>query len=138
MAYTDEQLIKMALKAVKNQHVHFIEDIAIQMGINKGTFYSRKLNENDVIKQAIHDERVTIKSNLRAKWYQSNAPALQIALYKLLATKEELDILTLNKNEHSGTISLPPFGNVPLSKLPGQVKKSAEATLKEISNPTQA
>ena len=33
---------------------------------------------------------------MRSKWYKSNAPALQMALMKLIATPEELRKLAMN------------------------------------------
>jgi transcriptional accessory protein Tex/SPT6 len=44
---------------------------------------------------------------MRSKWYKSNAPALQMALMKLIATPEELKKLSMqfveseNKNENT-------------------------------------
>jgi hypothetical protein len=36
---------------------------------------------------------------MRSKWYKSNAPALQMALMKLIATPEELRKLSMNHIE---------------------------------------
>jgi hypothetical protein len=36
---------------------------------------------------------------MRSKWYKSNAPALQMALMKLIATPEELRKLSMNHTD---------------------------------------
>jgi hypothetical protein len=38
---------------------------------------------------------------MRSKWYKSNAPALQMALMKLIATPEELRKLSMQYNDHT-------------------------------------
>ena len=47
---------------------------------------------------------------MRSKWYESNAPALQMALMKLIATPEELKKLSVNYNENISTLTT----NLPL------------------------
>jgi hypothetical protein len=41
---------------------------------------------------------------MRSKWYKSNAPALQMALMKLIATPEELKKLSMNHNVQEVTV----------------------------------
>ena len=47
---------------------------------------------------------------MRSKWYTSNAPALQMALMKLIATPEELKKLSMqfveSENKNTNIISL--------------------------------
>ena len=40
-----------------------------------------------------------IKQKLRAKWYESSTPTLQIALYKILATPEERKAMSCSTKE---------------------------------------
>ena len=40
-----------------------------------------------------------IKQKLRAKWYESTTPTLQIALYKILATPEERKAMSSSSKE---------------------------------------
>jgi hypothetical protein len=44
-----------------------------------------------------------MKNGLRKKWYDNNNATTQIALYRLLATKEENEALSLNKQDISIT-----------------------------------
>jgi hypothetical protein len=41
---------------------------------------------------------------MRSKWYKSNAPALQMALMKLIATPDELRKLSMSYNENTHDI----------------------------------
>ena len=52
---------------------------------------------------------------MRSKWYTSNAPALQMALMKLIATPEELRKLSMNVQSYEGQINIPVLTNDPLA-----------------------
>jgi len=77
----------------------FVEDIVSFLPCAKPTFYdmfppdSNQLNE---LKELLEVNRTTLKVSMRSKWYTSNAPALQMALMKLIATPEELRKLSMN------------------------------------------
>jgi hypothetical protein len=57
--------------------------------------------------EELERNRTELKVSMRSKWYKSNAPALQMALMKLIATPEELKKLSMqfveseNKNENT-------------------------------------
>ena len=47
---------------------------------------------------------------MRSKWYKSNAPALQMALMKLIASPEELKRLSMSYSESKHEIeTIPPI-----------------------------
>ena len=77
---------------VKNNLI-FIEDIIANIGISKPTFYKyfkvggEEFNE---LKRLLDRNRIDQKVSMRKKWFDSDAPALQMGLYKLLSTEEEL------------------------------------------------
>jgi hypothetical protein len=48
------------------------------------------------LKGLLETNRTTLKVSMRSKWYTSNAPALQMALMKLIASPEELRKLSMN------------------------------------------
>ena len=53
---------------------------------------------------------------MRSKWYKSNAPALQMALMKLIATPDELRKLSMNTQAYEGNVKVTPLLlNDPLS-----------------------
>ena len=51
---------------------------------------------------------------MRSKWYKSNAPALQMALMKLIATPEELRKLSMNHTVQE-EVEKPIFKNIDLN-----------------------
>ena len=55
------------------------------------------------LKGLLELNRVTLKVSMRSKWYTSNAPALQMALMKLIATPEELKKLSMTFVESENT-----------------------------------
>ena len=59
------------------------------------TFYERKLEKSEVIKDALTKNRVSKKLSLRTNWEESTNATLQMGLYKLLATPEELAALSM-------------------------------------------
>ena len=69
------------------------------MAISKTTFYNRKLDEVNDIKEALRLNRSKAKQKLKKDWYNSQNPTLQIALYKLLGTQEECHRLNGTRHE---------------------------------------
>lgn len=105
MQYTQEQrdeLLQKTVEIIKQKHLHFIQDVCNYLPIDRATFYNWGFDKSDIIRAALQDEATKLKEGLRTKWYLSDNSSLQIALYKLLATKEELDILTQNHQMLSG------------------------------------
>lgn len=92
--YSTDELEKKSLEAIKQYSIHFIDDIFIHLPIARSTFYNHKLDKLDTIKDAIEENKIKLKTNLRKKWYDSENSTTQIALYKLLANQSELKALT--------------------------------------------
>ena len=98
MAYKTEDLLKTAKEAIIKNRLIFIEDIIAFLPCHKSTFYEHFPNESDNYKtmfDMLETNRTTLKVSMRSKWYTSNAPALQMALMKLIATPEELKKLSM-------------------------------------------
>lgn len=103
MAYNQEEIFKTALKLIEKEKLFFIEDIVAFLPCDKSTFYRffpLESNEYDAIKDALYKSRIKIKSKLRNNW-QEGAPALQLALYKLASTPEELKKLSMQQIDHT-------------------------------------
>lgn len=86
------EMLEKAKKLVVKHKLFFIEDIVALLPISKPTFYEYfKIGSKEFaeIKELLEYNRVEVKSSMRSKWYLSNAPALQIALMKLISTDEE-------------------------------------------------
>lgn len=99
MAYKTEDLFNTAIEQIKKNKLFFIEDIIAFLPCRKSTFYEHFPNDSDYYKrmfEELEQNRTELKVSMRSKWYKSNAPALQMALMKLIATPEELKKLAMN------------------------------------------
>lgn len=101
MAYKTEELKEKALNAIKSMKLVFIEEVAAFIGISKGTFYEHKLNELNEIKDAIEANKSELKAGLRKKWYENENATTQLALYRLLSTPEEHQLLNQQYIDHT-------------------------------------
>lgn len=113
MAYDRKKVFEQAKEVIVKHKLFFVDDIVAFLPCSKQTFYdffpvdSDKLDE---LKELLNQNRVTLKVSMRSKWYTSNAPALQMALMKLIATPEELRKLSMqfieSENKNTNIISL--------------------------------
>lgn len=102
MAYNKEKIFTQAKEAIVKNKLFFIEDIVAFLPCNKTTFYDffpTESNELNELKEMLETNRTELKVSMRSKWYKSNAPALQMALMKLIATDDELRKLSMNHTD---------------------------------------
>jgi hypothetical protein len=98
MAYDKNKIFEQAKEVTVKNKLFFIEDIVAFLPCSKNYFYDHfppDSNEYDELKALLDTNRTTLKVSMRSKWYTSNAPALQMALMKLIATPEELKKLSM-------------------------------------------
>jgi hypothetical protein len=116
MAYDKKKIFEQAKEQIIKHKLFFVEDIVAFLPCAKPTFYdffppdSNELNE---LKGLLETNRTELKVSMRSKWYKSNAPALQMALMKLIATPEELRKLSMNHTVQE-EIEKPIFKNIDL------------------------
>jgi len=91
MAYKTADLEKKALAAIEKHKLFFIEDLCAYLPCSRATFYNLGLDKLDTLKEALEKNKIEVKAAMRSKWFKSDAPALQIALYKIIGTDEESD-----------------------------------------------
>ena len=104
MAYNKQKIFEQAKEMIVKHKLFFIEDIVAFLPISKPTFYDYfKPDSNDFneLKELLEQNRTELKVSMRSKWYKSNAPALQMALMKLIASPEELKKLSMQYNDHT-------------------------------------
>lgn len=92
MAYDKKKILKDAIDLIEKHHLVFIDDVVGLLPITKPTFYSlfpTDSNEFNEVKRLLDKNRISMKSNMRKKWYQSENATLQVALMKLIATDDE-------------------------------------------------
>ena len=98
MAYDRLKIFEQAKEMITKHKLFFIEDIVSFLPCNKTTFYEffpPDSNQSNELKGLLETNRVQLKVSMRSKWYTSNAPALQMALMKLIATPDELRKLSM-------------------------------------------
>ena len=92
-----------AIEISKKIDVIWIEDIIGLLPISKPTFYSYwpiDSNEFNALKKNLDINRISKKIEIRKKLGEGRGTEL-LALYKLLATEEELKILSTNYFDHT-------------------------------------
>ncbi len=108
MRYTKKKLEELSLKVIKKEKLTWITEVVAFLPITRATFYNKNLDKLDSIKDAIEQNRLSMKSQMKHKWFKSDNATLQIGLMKLLADEEEWDKLNSSKqqvkSETSGSI----------------------------------
>lgn len=118
MAYDTKDLFDLALKAIEKNQPLFIEELVSFMPCDKTTFYRhfpKESNEYNELKEKIDFVKINQKASLRKNWKDpESAPALQLALYKLLASPDEHKALQMNYQDHTSkgeSINIISLGN---------------------------
>jgi hypothetical protein len=104
MAYDKNKIFEQAKEMIVKHKLFFIEDIVAFLPCSKNYFYDHfptDSNEYDILKGLLETNRIELKVSMRSKWYKSNAPALQMALYKIIASSEEHKALQMNYTDHT-------------------------------------
>lgn len=102
MAYDRKKIFEQAKEVIVKHKLFFIEDIVAFLPINKSTFYEFfpiESNESNALKTMLEQNRTELKVSMRSKWYKSNAPALQMALMKLICSDEERKKLSMTYSD---------------------------------------
>lgn len=103
MAYDRNKIFEQAKEVIVKHKLFFVEDIVAFLPISKKTFYEffpLESNESNELKELLETNRTELKVSMRSKWYKSNAPALQMALMKLICTDEERKKLAMQYSEN--------------------------------------
>ena len=109
MAYDRKKIFEQAKEMIVKHKLFFVEDIVAFLPISKKTFYEffpLESNESNELKELLETNRTELKVSMRSKWYKSNAPALQMALRKLIATPEELKKLSMQHSEIESNMTI--------------------------------
>jgi hypothetical protein len=103
MAYDKQKIFEQAKEMIVKHKLFFFDDIIAFLPIASSTFYAWEMEKSEELKELLNQNRTELKVSMRSKWYKSNAPALQMALMKLIATPEELKKLAMNYTESINT-----------------------------------
>ncbi len=99
-----QDLFDKAKEKAGEDGMHFIEDVIAFMPCGKTTFYERfpvESNELNTIKSILNKNRIQTKLEIRQKLKKGDKAAELIALYKLIATQEERDALSMQRFDHT-------------------------------------
>lgn len=104
MAYDKSKIYEQAEEQIKKNNLFFIEDIVAFLPCSKTTFYEFFPSESDelnALKELLDCNKVKTKSDIRAKLWKSDKAAELLALYRLIATKEEHQKLNQSYVDHT-------------------------------------
>ena len=102
MAYNTKDLLAKAKAAIEKHKLFFIDDVVAFLPCGKTAFYehfANETNERKEIDELLERNKVEIKTSMRSKWYKSEAPALQISLYKLICSQDERKAMSMQHND---------------------------------------
>ena len=83
------------IKVIQANNLFVISDIfAFYTGIKSSQFYNLKLEKSDNLLKSIDDNKSKTCQSLKNKWFKSDNPTLQIALFKTICGKRDLKKLS--------------------------------------------
>ncbi len=128
--FNKDELIELSLRVIEQHDLVFISEIIAFLPCSQSTFYSYKLERTELLKEALHRNRINLKLQIRRKLLESDNPIALIASYKLFANQEELERLSNNsrqphtqKQPFSFTLNLNPDNRVRERLTSGETKQ---------------
>lgn len=124
MAYNKTEIFETAKKKIVEHKLFFVEDIVAFLPISKKTFYEYfpvESDESNELKELLNQNKTELKVSMRSKWYKSNAPALQMALMKLICTDEERKKLSMQYSENLSNHTIENFSIKDIITFKGDV-----------------
>lgn len=106
MAYDKTKIYEQAQKAIKDNNLFFVEDIVAWLPITKATLYDYfpvDSDELNTLKSLLDENKTKTKSAIRAKLFRSQKAAELLALYRLICTKEEHQLLNQQYIDHKSS-----------------------------------
>lgn len=105
MSVDRDKILKLAFDAINENRLFFVEDVVGFVPCSKSTFYKYfpfDSDEMNDIKERLDVNKIQVKSNIRAKLFQSERASELLALYRLICTSEERQALNQNYVEITG------------------------------------
>ena len=124
MAYDRNKIFKQAKEVIVKHKLFFIDDIVAFLPCATSTFYDffpANSEELEELKELLNQNRTELKVSMRSKWYKSNAPALQMALMKLICTDEERKKLAMQYSENLSNHTIENFNIKDIITFKGNV-----------------
>lgn len=90
--YDRKKIFEQAKEQIVSKRLIFVEEVVAFIGISKPTFYDFfrvDSNEFNELRELIETNKISLKTSMRKKWYDSDNATLQMGLMKLIASHEE-------------------------------------------------
>ncbi len=104
MAFKKEKIYEEAVKAIKKHGLFFVDDVVAYVSCSKTTFYELMPSgseESDNLKELLANNKIAMKVKLRKKLENGDKAAEILALYKLIATQDEREALSMQRVDHT-------------------------------------
>ena len=95
--YNKEEILAKCIQVIKDEKLTFFTDLVIYVEPALSTLYEWELEKSEDIKRELAKNKLSTKKKLRKKWEDSDNATLQLAAYKLIADKDEIESLTMNR-----------------------------------------
>ena len=93
------------IEIIKKHNLFDILSIfAFYTKMSRATFYNYSFDKLDTILKALDDNKLKTKQSLKNKWYKSDNPTLQIALYRTICTDEERKAIAISYSDNQVNI----------------------------------
>lgn len=106
MAYAKDKILQQCIDQIKANGITFFTDLENYVEPALSTLYEWELEKSEAIKKELAKNRIERKAKMRKKWEDSDNATLQVAAYKLLASDDELERLSVTVNRGSLDLGL--------------------------------
>jgi len=90
MGYNKTHIEQESITAIKENGLVFISEIFAYVPFSSATFYNHGLEKLESIKKVLDDNKIKTCQSLKKKWFDSDNPTLQIALFKTICSDDNL------------------------------------------------
>lgn len=107
LTWDKEKGLKLTLDLIYTHDLVYVSDVLAFVPFNHDTYYRLFPTgslESELIKVALNKNKVDIKLAIRGKLFKSQKAAELIPLYRLMATREEIGLLSMTTTENKVTI----------------------------------
>jgi hypothetical protein len=98
------KIFSAAKKAIEDNNLFFVEDVVAFIPVSKTWLYEKfplESNEMNTIKEMLDENKTRTKSAIRSKLFKSDKAAELLALYRLICTPEEHQLLNQSYIDHT-------------------------------------
>jgi len=96
-----EEKKQLALDVLEKKRCFTIKEIVAHLPFSQSTWDNCGFSEDADIQDRLAHNIILTKQKLKHKWFNSSNPTLNIALFRLLADKDEHQKLTMSRIDHT-------------------------------------